>query len=81
MVDGTGRMGRSRHRLSHAEDHRLLGKRVLTVAGDEIGSTGDVEFDSATGEITHLHLKDQHVAGARLRGVGSYAVVVDAAQT
>lgn len=62
------------------KDHRLLGKRILTARGDEIGSVDDVEFDADTGDVTGLHLKDQHVEGVRLRGVGSYAVVVDAAQ-
>lgn len=61
------------------KDHRLLSKRVLTVDGDEIGSVEDVEFDADTGQVTGLHMKEQHVEGGRLRGVGSYAVVVDAA--
>ena len=30
------------------KSHELIGKRVLTTAGDEIGKTVDVEFDPAT---------------------------------
>ena len=58
------------------KEHRLVGKRVLTVAGDDIGTVDDVEFDADTGTITSLLLPAGDVAGARLIGVGSYAVVV-----
>lgn len=60
------------------KEYRLLGKRVLTAAGDEIGSVEDVEFDADTGQITRMHLTNQQVEGVRLRGLGSYAVVIDA---
>lgn len=63
--------------LSH-KDRQVLGKRVLTDAGDEIGVVDDVEFDAATGSITALLTKTDEVAGSRLRGVGSYAVIVRA---
>ncbi|MGA8210587.1 MAG: PRC-barrel domain-containing protein [Nocardioidaceae bacterium] len=57
--------------------HRLVGKRVLTAGGDELGSVADVDFDLDTGSVTTLLLKDgADVAGSRLLGVGSYAVVV-----
>ncbi len=66
-------------RLSH-KDFGLLGKRVLTSAGDELGHVDDVEFDPQTGSLTTLHLshgsREATAAGARLLGVGSYAVVV-----
>lgn len=57
--------------------HRVLGKRVLTVAGDELGEVDDVEFDPKTGGITALVLDDGELARGRLVGVGSYAVVVE----
>lgn len=61
------------------KDHRLLGKRVLTTAGEAIGEVADIDFDPGSGELTELVLRDDgRVAGARLRGVGSYAVVVAA---
>ena len=56
--------------------HQLIGKRVLSTAGDELGNVMDVEFDSATGTIIDITLADLDIAGARLLGVGSYAVVV-----
>jgi sporulation protein YlmC with PRC-barrel domain len=58
------------------KDHRLVGKRVLTADGDDIGTVDDVEFDADTGTITSLLLATGDVAGDRLVGVGSYAVVV-----
>jgi len=60
------------------KDHRLVGRRVLTSSGDDIGTVDDVEFDADTGAITSLLLAAGDVAGARLVGVGSYAVVVRA---
>jgi sporulation protein YlmC with PRC-barrel domain len=59
--------------------HRVLGKRVLTTAGDELGKVDDVDFDQETGTVTSLLLAKGgtgEVAGDRLVGIGSYAVVV-----
>ena len=59
--------------------HRVLGKRVLTSGGDELGKVADVGFDPATGTLTSLVLGkggSGEVAGERLVGIGSYAVVV-----
>jgi sporulation protein YlmC with PRC-barrel domain len=57
--------------------HRVLGKRVLTSTGDELGKVDDVDFDPDTGALVALHLDDQSVVDAsRLLGIGSYAVVV-----
>ncbi len=61
------------------KDHHLLGKRVLTTRGADIGRVTDVEFDHESGAIENLILDDESVDGARLLGVGSYAVVVRAA--
>ena len=60
--------------------HRVLGKRVLSVGGDELGEVSDVEFDDATGVIGALMMNDGEPTACRLVGVGSYAVVVDLAQ-
>ena len=49
---------------------------MLTAGGDDIGTVDDVEFDADTGAITSLLLSSGDVSGARLVGVGSYAVVV-----
>ena len=62
------------------KEHDPVGKRVVTSAGDELGKVADVEFDPETGEVTGLVLDLGTLAGARLLGVGSYAVVVEAEQ-
>jgi sporulation protein YlmC with PRC-barrel domain len=61
-----------------SKDHRLLGKRVLSTGGDELGKIDDIEFDPHSGAITALVLSNSEVTGDRLIGVGSYAVVVQA---
>ncbi len=65
--------------LAH-KDRELLGKRVLTDGGDELGKVDDIDFDPETGALTTLLLAKgarlPEVAAARLLGVGSYAVVV-----
>lgn len=64
-----------------AKDRRILGKMVLSDAGDELGDVKDLDFDPATGSITSLLLEGGNipeVPGSRLIGIGSYAVVVHA---
>ncbi len=56
--------------------HSLKGKRVLTEGGDDLGKVEDLEFDAETGSVTLLITKTKEIAGKRLTGVGSYAVVV-----
>lgn len=60
------------------KDRRVLGKRVLSTGGDVLGEVKDVEFDAESGAVTALILADGDLAGARLVGIGSYAVVVKA---
>lgn len=61
-----------------AEDNDLeiLGKRVLTERGMELGTVTDVDFDPETGAVTALITKTETIPGERLIGLGSYAVVV-----
>lgn len=54
----------------------VLGKLVLTDAGRELGEVEDVEFDPEDGRVHALLTKSDEVAGDRIRGIGSYAVVV-----
>lgn len=58
------------------KDHHLLGKRILSSTGDELGKVDDVEFDPESGVVEALNFAEGQIAGARLIGVGSYAVVV-----
>lgn len=61
-----------------AEDNDLeiLGKRVLTERGMQLGTVTDVDFDPETGAVTTLITKTDTIAGDRLIGLGGYAVVV-----
>lgn len=55
---------------------KVLGKRVLDDAGREHGEVEDVDVDPATGAVTALLTERDEIAGDRLVGIGSYAVVV-----
>jgi uncharacterized protein YrrD len=57
-------------------DLEMLDKRVLDDGGDELGSVSDVSFDTESGRLESLRVERESVAADRLRGVGSYAVVV-----
>ncbi|WP_018638346.1 PRC-barrel domain-containing protein [Parafrankia elaeagni] len=59
-----------------ARPGELLGKRILTDAGNEIGTVTDVDFDPAEGKVLSLLTTAGRLAGDRLVGCGSYAVVV-----
>lgn len=63
-----------------AEDNDLeiMGKRVLTERGMELGPVTDVDFDPETGAVTSLITKTETIAGQRLIGLGGYAVIVSA---
>ncbi len=65
-------------RLAELADksHALIGKRVLSTAGVELGTLRDVDFDPATGRLAALLLDTGTVEGDRIMGAGSYAVVV-----
>ncbi len=56
----------------------VLGKRVLTTDGEQLGNVSDVAFDAQSGALTVLVLPGGDIAGGRLIGVGSYAVIVHA---
>lgn len=57
-------------------DYGMLGKRVVTDTGHELGTVTDVAFDPAGGDITAIILDEGELAGDRLLGIGPYAVVV-----
>jgi len=78
-VTGADRLGSGDEqvRALTGKEHRLVGKRVLTAGGDELGKLRDVDFDPETGGLGTLLVDDgPEVPADRLLGVGSYAVVV-----
>lgn len=56
----------------------VLGVRVLSDAGVELGEVKDVDFDPETGTVRALLTKQGEVAGDRMLGLGGYALVVRA---
>ncbi|MEU0004255.1 hypothetical protein ABZ079_08115 [Streptomyces sp. NPDC006314] len=58
--------------------HQALGSRVLTEHGVEHGTVKDIAFDPGSGRILTLYTALGDIDGARLLGLGSYAVVVRA---
>jgi sporulation protein YlmC with PRC-barrel domain len=58
----------------------LVGKRVLTERGDELGTLDDVTFDPETGFVELLLIDDREIPAGSLLGSGPYAVVLDAGQ-
>ncbi|MFE4856611.1 PRC-barrel domain-containing protein [Streptomyces sp. NPDC056670] len=56
----------------------LVGKRVLTERGEEIGKLTDVAFDPVTGRVEGLQTARGLIPGHSMLGVGAYALVVRA---
>lgn len=55
----------------------LVGKRVLSERGNELGELDDVTFDPDTGTVEELLIGDRRVqAAGSLLGCGSYAAVL-----
>ena len=60
-----------------SKDLQLIGKLVLTESGAAVGKVADVDFDGTSGAITAVELEDGvSIAGERIIGLGSFAVVV-----
>ncbi|MFG2651843.1 PRC-barrel domain-containing protein [Streptomyces sp. NPDC048436] len=67
------------HGPSHSRARKkLLGKRILTEYGEDIGTLTDLTFDPETGGIGDLHIGHEQVPGSLLLGLGSYALVIGA---
>ena len=58
----------------------MVGRRLLTEHGTELGILDDVTFDAATGTLEMLRTGDREIPAGSLLGNGPYAVVVDAGQ-
>lgn len=55
----------------------MLGSRVLTIDGREVGTVDDVEFDTGSGAVVRVTTDHGPIEASRLRSLGSYALVVD----
>jgi uncharacterized protein YrrD len=55
----------------------MLGTRVLTTGGAEVGTVADVEFDTDSGDVVRIFTDEGSIDAARLRSLGSYALVID----
>ena len=55
----------------------LVGKRVLTERGNELGTLEDVTFDPETGILQELRIAGRDIPAPSLIGGGSYAIVID----
>ncbi|HZQ78150.1 MAG TPA: PRC-barrel domain-containing protein [Acidimicrobiia bacterium] len=62
---------------AHGE-FELVGRRVLTDRGTEVGVVDDVTFDPGTGSVLALLVGEREVPAGALLGSGSYAVVINA---
>ncbi|WP_037628713.1 PRC-barrel domain-containing protein [Streptomyces aureus] len=54
----------------------LLGRRVLTQRGTEIGTLQDIDFDPDSGRILNLLISSGTLPAQSLIGVGNYALVI-----
>lgn len=70
--EGGGRV-LSKHAVKHGE---VLGKRVLTELGDDVGEVTDVEFDPESGALLGVLVGEESLDAGRMRGLGSYALVL-----
>ncbi|THA23678.1 hypothetical protein E4198_02075 [Streptomyces sp. RKND-216] len=68
----------SKHAVKHGE---VLGKRVLTDRGEEVGEATDAEFDPESGALLTVLVGEQTLDAGRMTGLGSYALVLRAAGT
>ncbi|WP_267245889.1 PRC-barrel domain-containing protein [Streptomyces sp. PR69] len=57
----------------------LIGRRILSKGGRELGTLRDLEFDPESGSVLGLLTSFGTLPGQGLLGVGSYAVVVQEA--
>ncbi|MDW4907969.1 hypothetical protein RB628_22120 [Streptomyces sp. ADMS] len=54
----------------------LIGRRILTHQGAEVGTFQDIDIDTGTGAVLTVHSANDHHPGAALTGIGSYALVI-----
>jgi sporulation protein YlmC with PRC-barrel domain len=59
-----------------AGDYHIMGKRLITEVGDDVGRVLDVDFDPRSGSVRALVTTAGRVDGGRLLACGSYAAIV-----
>lgn len=57
----------------------MVGTRVLSVEGRELGTIADVEFDTGSGAVVRVATDQGQIEANRVHSLGSYALVVDEA--
>jgi uncharacterized protein YrrD len=65
-----------RERAAAAGKLELLGQRLLSDMGNDLGTITDVSFDPQTGAVETLTFGEREEPAACLRGAGSFAAVV-----
>jgi uncharacterized protein YrrD len=61
-------------------DFAVLGKLVLSNRGNACGHVEDLEFNASTGQLEAVRTDSGSVDPARLVGIGTYAVIIEAAE-
>jgi uncharacterized protein YrrD len=67
-----------RERAAAGGKLELVGQRVLSDVGNDLGPITDVVFDPTSGVIEAFMIDDREVDAAALLGIGSFAVIVRA---
>ncbi|MDN5762408.1 MAG: PRC-barrel domain-containing protein [Microlunatus sp.] len=76
-VDDAARITEASEKIASlsGRKRKVIGRRVLSTAGNELGRSSDVEFDQESGAVTAIVLNDEKTATGKVVGIGSYAVV------
>lgn len=56
--------------------HAILGHRVLSDAGDDLGTIEDVAIDVSSGIVTDVRTSITQARGEAIRGFGDFALVI-----
>ncbi|MDQ3628785.1 MAG: PRC-barrel domain-containing protein [Actinomycetota bacterium] len=81
-IDSADRIVRASGDLQRllSKDYAVLGKRVLSVGGVDLGTVKDIDFDMGSGAVLTVITERHEVPGTGIVGLGSYALVVDPAR-
>lgn len=68
--------GDDQERAAAGGAHDMVGRRVLSRLGNQLGAVDDVTFDPATGDLAEIVVSGHRLPATSLLGLGSYACVV-----